>query len=138
VSPEELDSSDGKDGRRRHFSAEYKRQVLQQLDGCTEHGARTALLERERLLWSHVAKWRRQRDIGALADSWVELSPLARLQQLMHERNALLDELDMLRAENSKLRRESGLALLPPSLRAGLSRLLGRQGEPEDQEGEKS
>ena len=52
--------------QRRQYSARYKARILgeyERLD-TTEHGA---LLRREGLYSSHISKWRKQRDHGALA-----------------------------------------------------------------------
>jgi transposase len=48
--------------KRRQFSAEYKRRILEEADACTEHGQLGALLRREGLYSSHLTSWRRQRD----------------------------------------------------------------------------
>jgi len=52
--------------RRRSFTAEYKEQILDAYDalpaGSTERGA---LLRREGLYTSHIAEWRKARDVGA-------------------------------------------------------------------------
>jgi len=53
--------------QRRRFTAEYKRKVLQEADGCTKTGELAALLRREGLYSSHVMTWRRQRERGELA-----------------------------------------------------------------------
>ena len=50
--------------RRRHFTAEYKRQVLQEADACTQRGEVGALLRREGLYSSHLNTWRQQRQRG--------------------------------------------------------------------------
>lgn len=58
--------------RRRRFSAEYKLQILQQADSCTQRGQIGALLNREGLYSSHLTLWRKQRDRGqvqALTDN---------------------------------------------------------------------
>jgi transposase-like protein len=46
---------------RRRFTLEYKRQILQQADGCTRPGELGALLRREGLYSSHLAAWRAAR-----------------------------------------------------------------------------
>ena len=51
---------------RRRFTADYKRRILEEADGCTEHGQLGALLRREGLYSSHLSTWRRQRDEGML------------------------------------------------------------------------
>lgn len=43
---------------RRRFTAAYKKKVLKESEGCTEHGALGALLRREGLYSSHLAAWR--------------------------------------------------------------------------------
>jgi transposase-like protein len=53
--------------KKRQYSAEYKRRVLQEYEACTEPGARGALLRREGLYSSNITNWRRQRERGELA-----------------------------------------------------------------------
>ena len=53
--------------QRRRFTAEYKRKVLQEAEGCTKPGESAALLRREGLYSSHLVTWRRQRESGELA-----------------------------------------------------------------------
>jgi len=53
--------------QRRRFTAEYKRKVLQEAEGCTKPGEIAALLRREGLYSSHLVTWRRQRESGELA-----------------------------------------------------------------------
>lgn len=50
---------------RRRFTAAYKLEILKQVDAC-EQGEIGALLRREGLYGSYLAKWREQRDAGAL------------------------------------------------------------------------
>jgi transposase-like protein len=50
--------------RRRRFTAEYKRSVLDQADATQDAGAVGLLLRREGLYSSHLATWRRQRKQG--------------------------------------------------------------------------
>ena len=52
---------------RRKFSAEYKLRILAEADECTVRGELGALLRREGLYSSHLDKWRKQRERGALA-----------------------------------------------------------------------
>lgn len=53
--------------KKRQYTAEYKRRVLQEYEACTEPGARGALLRREGLYSSNITNWRRQRERGELA-----------------------------------------------------------------------
>ena len=50
--------------RRRSFTAEYKRRILQEADQSTQSGQVGALLRREGLYSSHLTVWRRQREQG--------------------------------------------------------------------------
>ena len=91
--------------KRRFFTAEYKRKVLQEADACTEPGQIGALLRREGLYSSHLTEWRRLREQGELAGlepkkrgpKAKEVSPLA--QELAAKER----EIARLKAENAKL-----------------------------------
>ncbi len=77
--------------KHRHFSAEYKKRILEEAEVCTEHGQLGALLRREGLYSSHLTTWRRQRDRSVLEG----LAPKKRGPQP-----------DPLAAENACLQRE--------------------------------
>ena len=51
---------------RRRFTAEYKRRILREAEGCREQGRVGALLRREGLYSSHLITWRRQAERGTL------------------------------------------------------------------------
>ncbi len=53
--------------KRRTFTADFKRLVLKEADGCKKPGEIGALLRREGLYSSHLVAWRRARDRGELA-----------------------------------------------------------------------
>src|SRR4051794_36883521 len=53
--------------KRRTFTAEYKRRILQEVEACTQPGAISALLRREGLYSSHLVEWRAARERGELA-----------------------------------------------------------------------
>ena len=53
--------------KRRTFTAEYKRGILRELDGCSKHGEIGALLRREGLHSSLVSEWKLARERGDLA-----------------------------------------------------------------------
>ena len=53
--------------RRRTFTAEYKRSILDQAGAAQDSGAIGALLRREGLYSAHLTTWRRQREQGELA-----------------------------------------------------------------------
>jgi transposase len=80
--------------KRRTYTAEFKRQVLAEVDAATEPGEIGMILRRNGLYSSHLADWRRQRDAGELAG----LAPRKRGRKPM-ARNPLAEE-------NAKLQRE--------------------------------
>ena len=51
---------------RRTFDAAYRLRIVEEADRCVEPGQVGELLRREGLYSSYLAKWRRQRDEGAL------------------------------------------------------------------------
>ena len=53
--------------QRRRFTAEYKRRIVREADGCKQPGEVGALLRREGLYSSHLAAWRAARRRGELA-----------------------------------------------------------------------
>ncbi len=53
--------------RRRHFTAKYKLRILAKADRCSQPGEIGKLLRKEGLYSSHLSKWRKQREEGALA-----------------------------------------------------------------------
>ena len=52
--------------KRRTFTAEYKRRILQAADACSKPGELGALLRSEGLYSSHLAAWRRARRTGEM------------------------------------------------------------------------
>ena len=52
--------------RRRSYTAEYKRSIIDQADAAQDSGAVGLLLRREGLYSSHLATWKRQRKQGVL------------------------------------------------------------------------
>jgi transposase-like protein len=53
--------------KRRRFSAEYKRKIVQEAARCSKTGELGALLRREGLYSSHLSKWREQVEHGEIA-----------------------------------------------------------------------
>lgn len=82
---------------RRTFTAAYKRRIVAEYDGLTEHGARGALLRGEGLYSSHMDAWRRAIARGELADSPSKPSSSAVAAARENER---------LRADNARLTAE--------------------------------
>jgi transposase-like protein len=52
--------------KRRHFSADYKLCILQEVDQTSEPEQIGAILRREGLYSSHLATWSRQRELGLI------------------------------------------------------------------------
>jgi transposase len=118
-------ASPGK-AQRRQFSAEYKRQILQEAEACTTPGEVGALLRREGLYSSHLASWRRQRERGELQG----LTPTRRGRKA----NPEAAELERLRRENAKLRERLAQADTIIDVQKKVSQLLGVPLPPESEE----
>jgi transposase-like protein len=88
--------------KRRRFTAEYKRKVLQEADACTESGQIGALLRREGLYSSHLVTWRAARERGELAG----LEPKRRGPKAQ-EANPLAKQLADQQRENARLKAEN-------------------------------
>lgn len=84
--------------RRRRFTAEYKLAIVAEYDGCTDAGAKGALLRREGLYSSHITEWRKASKTGSLAGLAGAPRPSRRTPETV--------ELDRLRRRNERLERE--------------------------------
>ncbi len=105
--------------RRRQFTAEYKRSILDQAEACRDAGGIGALLRREGLYSSHLTTWRQQREHGereALAPKKRGRKPTG---------NPLTEENQRLRAENTRLSRRLEQAELIIDVQKKVSALLG-------------
>lgn len=103
--------------KRRQFSSEYKKRILEEADACTERGQIGALLRREGLYSSHLDKWRRQREQGTLAG--LTAKPRGR------KPNPEAVELARLRRENERLQRKLERAETIIAFQKKLADLLG-------------
>ena len=110
--------------RRRRFTAKYKIAVLEEVDACTKPGEIGALLRREGLYSSHLSKWRRQRDEGALAG----LTPKKRGRK-PRKVSAEARRVAELERENARLRQKLEQAETIIEVQKKLSQLLGSQEE---------
>jgi transposase len=108
--------------KRRKFSAEYKRRILEEADSCTEPGQIGALLRREGLYSSHLTTWRRQRDRGLIQ----ALSPKKRGRKRKDE---LEREVARLQRENARLQASLEQAEMIIDVQKKLSKLLGLEME---------
>lgn len=107
---------------RRVYSAEFKRQVLKEVDACTELGEIGAVLRRHGLYASHLRTWRAQRERGELAG----LAPKKRGRKPT-AKNPLTDEVARLERElrrmTARAERAEGLVEVQKKLAA----LLGEE-----------
>ena len=97
--------------KRRRFTEDYKRRIVQEAAACTEPGQIGALLRREGLYSSHLVDWRRQEQarIGAPKPASVQLA----------EQNRRL------RRENARLQRRLAQAEVVIDVQKKVSELLG-------------
>jgi transposase len=106
--------------KRRRFTAEYKRKVLQEADACTESGQIGALLRREGLYSSHLVTWRHARERGELEG----LAPKKRGPKAQ-EPNPLAQQLEALERENARLKAENAKLQIICDVQKKVSQLLG-------------
>jgi transposase-like protein len=105
---------------RRQFTAEYKLQVLRELDGCKELGDVGRVLRREGLYSSLVSCWRQVRDRGSVA----ELAPKKRGRKV-EATNPLAAKYILLEREHRKLEKKLQRAELLLDIQKKIADLLG-------------
>ena len=101
---------------RRHFTAEYKRRILQEADDCTPSGEVGALLRREGLYSSHLNTWRGQRQRGQLQG----LTPAKRGRKA----DPQAAEIARLKRENDRLKAQLERAELIIDVQKKVSQML--------------
>jgi transposase len=101
---------------RRRFSAQYKLDILAEIDAA-EPGGIGAILRREGLYSSHLVDWRRARDRGALE---ALACPSGRPRP-----NPLAKEVDRLTRHNSRLEGRLATAERIIEIQSKVSELLG-------------
>lgn len=104
--------------KRRTFSAAYKLRILEEADRCQERGQIGALLRRESLYYSHLGKWRRQREVGNLQ----ALAPKKRGSRA--KQDARDTEIAALRRENEHLQKKLEQAELIIAAQKKLAQVL--------------
>lgn len=119
AAPERPDSEVLEKATRRRFSAEYKQRILAEADACKEFGQIGALLRREGLYSSHLAKWREQRD-EAIRHGLSK--PRGRMPL---EKNPLAEENARLQQEIQRLQARLTQAQTIIDVQKKLSQLLG-------------
>lgn len=114
--------------KRRQFSAEYKKRILEEADTAAEPGAIGALLRREGLYSSHLTTWRQERAAAINQAFSKKRGPKVR-------RDAVADENAKLRRQNERLTEELRKAQLIIEVQKKVAALLGRtmpEIDPED------
>lgn len=106
--------------RRRTFTADYKRRILDEADAARFSGSVGALLRREGLYSSHLVTWRRERDAGILE----ALTPHKRGPK--SKRHPLDDENQKLRRHNERLTEQLRKAEIIIDVQKKVAALLGR------------
>ena len=104
---------------RRRFTAAYKRQIVEEANRC-EYGELGALLRREGIYSSYLAKWREEYAAGTLSDK--ARGPRA---------NPAAAEVKRLERENARLQRKLEQAEAIIEAQKKLARLLEKQEEDE-------
>jgi transposase len=105
--------------KRRKFTAEYKRRIVEEADAC-DRGDVGALLRREGLYSSHLVEWRRARDAGALAG----LAPNKRGPKTKPI-DPVAQKLAAIERENARLKAENAKLQIICDVQKKLSLLLG-------------
>jgi len=113
---------------RRRFSAAYKLAIVQEADRSTEYGQIGSLLRREGLYHSHLDKWRKLRDAGALD----ALNPRKRGPKTSAPHH-LTKENEQLRRENARLEKKLKKAEMVIEFQKKVAALL--EMDPTDDEG---
>jgi len=101
--------------RRRTFTAKYKLEVLAAYDAAPD-GEKGAVLRREGLYSSHIAEWRKARDVGALAGL---AAPRGRKR-----RDPQADQIARLQADKQRLEQELAKTRAVVDVQAKLHALL--------------
>ena len=94
--------------------------ILEEADGCTEHGQVGALRRREGLYSSHLTVWRKQRQEGSLRG----LAPRKRGRKA-RPKNPLANRVSELERENEALRNRIKQAELIIDVQKKVSQILG-------------
>ena len=105
--------------KRRRFTADYKRRILQEAAACAAPGEIGALLRREGLYSSHLAAWRSANERGELRGPAKRRGPKPSADAATRRRNAELER------EVLRWRRRAERAELVVDTQKKLSVLLG-------------
>jgi transposase-like protein len=91
--------------KRRVFSIQFKRSIVEQADACSMPGEVGALLRREGLYSSHLTDWRRERDSGDLEGyGRLRRGPIPKDPPLPPASDEQQRRIEQLERENQRLR----------------------------------
>lgn len=116
---------------KRQYTAEFKQRVLREIEllgASGERGSQVAFLRREGLTWSHVKRWRTERDQGGVA----ALEPKKRGPK--PKQDPVAAELERLRRKNERLENELRKAEIIIDVQKKLAALLGEVPAPDEEE----
>ena len=116
--------------RRRTFPAREKLRILDTADACVRHGEIGALLRREGIYSSTLARWRKQRDEGLLTAN----NPLVRGRKKSTARE-MERHVDKLERHNRRLEEELRKARLIIEAQKKIAEILGVDSQSLDNEG---
>jgi transposase-like protein len=102
---------------RRHYTTSYKLQILEEIDQMTEPGGVGAILRREGLYSQIISKWRHQRALGRLE--------VERPQRRGPKPKLEAREVEQLKRENERLRKQLQRAELVIEVQKKVSQILG-------------
>ena len=103
--------------RRRTFTAEYKKRILEEADAATERGAIGALMRRERIYSSTLSGWRKEREAAVQQAFSQKRGPHPKS-------NPLTQENDTLRRQNQRLQEDLEKARIVIEVQKKVARLL--------------
>lgn len=107
----------------RHYTADYKQQILDEIDASTHPGEIGAILRREGLYSQIISKWRRQRQQHGLADTdetkrgpkpHPQAAEVERLQREKARLQARLDQAELIIEIQKKVSQLLGIDLTDP------------------------
>jgi transposase-like protein len=106
-------------GKRRLFSAAYKKKILPEMDAAAGSGNIGELLRREGIYSSTLTRWRRERDAAVESAFSQKRGPAP-------QRNPLTGENEKLRRQNQSLQEELRKAEIIIDVQKKMAMLLGR------------
>ena len=100
-----------KRARRRSFTADYKRRIVEEADNASKPGDVSALLRREGLYSSHITEWRKARNRGDLAGDTKARGPVPKPAPDARDRRIAELERENVKLDKRARRAEAMVAL---------------------------